>query len=114
MELSEAMSTFLTDIGERGLAEKTLVCTTSEFGRRLAANGGGTDHGAAGMAFLAGPVNAGTHGEAPSLTNLDDGNLVATVDFENYYATLAEQWFGIPSSEVLESSARPIDGLLTT
>jgi len=114
MELSEAMATFLADIGERGLADKTLVCTTSEFGRRLPANGGGTDHGAASMAFLAGPVNAGVHGETPSLTKLDDDNLVATVDFENYYATLAEQWFGIPSSEVLESAAPAIGGLLTT
>ncbi len=114
MELSEAMAMFLSDIGERGLAEKTLVCTTSEFGRRLPANDGGTDHGAASMAFLAGPVNAGVHGEAPSLTNLDDGNLVATVDFENYYATLAEQWFGIPSSEVLASAAPAIGGLITT
>ena len=64
------------------------------------------------MAILAGPVNAGVHGEAPSLTKLDDGNLVASVDFEQYYATIAEQWFGIPSAEVLDSGVAPIDGIL--
>ena len=47
--------------------------------------------GQAGMAMLSGPVNPGVHGEAPSLTNLNDGNLKATVDFEQYYATIAEE-----------------------
>jgi uncharacterized protein (DUF1501 family) len=111
-ELGDAMGAFMDDLGELGHAESTLICTTSEFGRRVPDNRGGTDHGAAGMAMLAGPVNAGVHGEAPSLRNLDDDNLKATVDFEEYYATIAEQWFGIPSSEVLESGATPIEGMI--
>ena len=111
-QLSESMATFLADIADRGRADTTLVCTTSEFGRRVPDNDGGTDHGAAGMALLAGPVVAGIHGEMPSLTALDDGNLVATVDFEQYYATLSEHWFGVPSSEVLRSAARPVDGVI--
>ena len=65
------------------------------------------------MALLAGPVEAGIHGVAPSLSRLQDDNLVATVDFEQYYATIAERWFDIPSSEVLDSGAAPIDGLIT-
>lgn len=113
-QLGDAMGVFLSDIAESGNGDKTLVCTTSEFGRRVTQNRGGTDHGQAGMAILSGPVNAGVHGEAPSLTNLDDGNLIATVDFEQYYATIAEQWFGIPSSEVLDSGAAPIEGLIAT
>ena len=108
------MGVFLSDLDDSGHADSTLVCTTSEFGRRVAENRGGTDHGHAGMAFLSGPVNAGVHGEAPSLTNLDDGNLIATVDFEQYYATIAEQWFGVPSSEVLDGNVAPIDGLIAT
>ena len=111
-ELGDGLGAFLDDIGNSGFAESTLVCTTSEFGRRVAENDRGTDHGAAGMAMLAGPVSAGVHGESPSLTKLDDGNLVASVDFEQYYATIAEQWFGIPSSEVLDSGVAPIDGIL--
>ncbi len=112
-ELAESLDPFLVDLAERGQAESTLVCTTSEFGRRLAANDGGTDHGAAGMAMLAGPVATGVYGEMPSLTTLDDGNLIASVDFEQYYATIAEKWFGIPSSEVLDSGVAPLEGLLT-
>ena len=113
-QLGDATGSFLTDIEDRGLAGSTLVCTTSEFGRRVRANGSGTDHGAAGMAILAGPVQPGVHGEAPSLTRLDEDNLISTVDFEQYYATIAEQWFGISSSDVLESGTSPIDGLIST
>ncbi|MFT7473745.1 MAG: hypothetical protein ACI81L_000660 [Verrucomicrobiales bacterium] len=108
----DAMGAFMDDLGDLGHGESTLICTTSEFGRRVPDNRGGTDHGAAGMAMLAGPVNAGVHGGAPSLRNLDDDNLKATIDLEEYYATIAEQWFGIPSSEMLESGATPIDGLI--
>ncbi len=112
MEFGDALAAFLDDLEDRGHAQNTLVATTSEFGRRVPENRGGTDHGAAGMMMLAGPVAPGIHGEAPSLTALDDDNLIATVDFEQYYATLAEGWFGVPSTEVLASGARPIDGLL--
>ena len=113
-QLGDAMGSFLSDLDDSGLSDSTLVCTTSEFGRRVADNRGGTDHGEAGMAILSGPVTPGVHGEAPSLTSLNDGNLATTVDFEQYYATIAEQWFGIPSSDVLESGASPIDGLIAT
>ena len=113
MELGDALGAFLSDLGSLGHADSTLVCTTSEFGRRVPDNRGGTDHGAAGMAMLAGPVAAGVHGESPSLTRLDDDNLIATVDFEQYYATIAEKWFGIPSSAVLDSAAMPIEGIIT-
>ncbi len=112
-QLGDAMGAFLGDIGDKGKAESTLVCTMSEFGRRVASNRRGTDHGEASLALLAGPIEAGTHGEMPSLTQLNDGNLASTVDFEQYYATIAEKWFGIPSSEVLESSTAPLEGIIT-
>ena len=113
-QLGQATGAFLQDIADRGFDDSTLVCTTSEFGRRVSANGSGTDHGEAGMALLAGPVQAGVHGDAPSLTRLDDDNLIATVDLEEYYATIAEQWFGIASSEVLDSGAAPIEGIIAS
>ena len=65
--------------------------------------------------LLAGPVVGGRHGEAPSLRRLDDdGNLVATVGMDAYYATLAEAWFGVPASDVLPGSPTAIGGLITT
>lgn len=114
MELDEAITALLTDLDDRGLADQTLIATTSEFGRRPAQNAGGTDHGTANTMLLAGPVTTGRHGEAASLTDLDDeDNLVATVTVDEYYATLAESWLGVPATEVLGNGAKPIPGIFT-
>ena len=114
-QLNDALVAFLNDLEGRGLRESVLVATTSEFGRSAKDNGSdGLDHGAASAVLLAGPVKAGVHGQHPSLTDLDgDDNLVATIGFDQYYATIAETWFGIPASDVLPGNPRPIDGLLT-
>ena len=113
-QLNDALVAFLNDLEGRGLRDSVLVATTSEFGRSAKDNGSdGLDHGAASAVLLAGPVKAGVHGKHPSLTDLDsDDNLVATLGFDQYYATIAETWFGIPASDVLPGNPRPIDGLL--
>jgi hypothetical protein len=41
-----------------------------------------------------------------------DQNLVATVDMTDYYATIAESWFGVPAGEVLATNATPIPGII--
>lgn len=113
--IGSALDRFLGDLADRGLLDRTLVVTTSEFGRTVRDNGSqGLDHGTASVALLAGAgIVPGVHGEAPSLDALDDEDqLVATVGFDRYYATLAERWFGVPASEVLDTGAAPIDGLL--
>jgi uncharacterized protein (DUF1501 family) len=52
-------------------------------------------------------------GEQPSLRHLDpDDNLKATVNMTEYYATIAESWFGIPAGDVLPGSPKPIPGIL--
>lgn len=112
-QLDAAVSAFCLDLEDLGLADSTLIATASEFGRRPAANAGGTDHGTASCMLLAGPVAAGRHGEAPSLGDLDDdGNLKATVTMDEYYATLCEEWFGVPTDEVLSAPASPIGGVI--
>ena len=113
-ELNDAIVAFLADLDARGLGDEVLVATTSEFGRTARDNGSnGLDHGTASVALLAGPVNAGLYGEHPSLQNLDeDDQLVATVGFDQYYATLAESWFGIPASEVLPGKPTPLTGIV--
>ena len=74
----------------------------------------GLDHGTASNALLIGPVVPGRYGEAPSLTDRDDNdNLKATVGFDQYYATIAEHWFGVPASDLLDADVRPIDGIIT-
>jgi uncharacterized protein (DUF1501 family) len=102
-ELSGALKAFLDDLAAAKLADRVAVLCFSEFGRRVAENGShGTDHGTAGPVFLAGPnVKAGLVGEAPRLLDLKDGDLKMTVDFRRVYATVLEDWLGLPSKPAL-------------
>ena len=89
------------------MADHALVMTTSEFGRRAAENGSGTDHGKASVEFLVGPmVKGGVIGQT-DLVNLDDGDLRADVDFRSIYSS-ALNWLGGPSQEILLGSFEPI------
>ena len=88
-----------------------LTLVWSEFGRRAAENGSGTDHGAAGIGFLIGSRASGRMiGEFPGLAKLDPlGNLRATSDFRGLYAALTADWFGADPAAVLGGArvARP-------
>jgi uncharacterized protein (DUF1501 family) len=105
-ELSGALKAFLDDLAAAKLAERVLVLCFSEFGRRVAENGSrGTDHGTAGPVLLAGPgVKAGLIGEAPKLLDLQDGDLKMSVDFRRVYASVLEDWLGLPSKPALGGS----------
>ncbi len=112
--LAKSIEAFMADLERRGIADQVLIATTSEFGRTVKDNGSnGLDHGTASCALLLGPVKAGLHGDHPSLTKLDgDGQLIATVGFDQYYATIAETWFGVPASDVLPGNVKPLPDLL--
>jgi uncharacterized protein (DUF1501 family) len=102
-ELSGALKAFLDDLAESKLADRILALGFSEFGRRVRENASaGTDHGAAGPVFLAGPaVKPGLLGAYPSLTDLVDGDLKPLVDFRRIYATILDRWLGLPSETAL-------------
>lgn len=96
-----AIDAFLRDLAAEGLEDRALVMTVSEFGRRLKQNGvgaeaSGTDHGAASMQLLYGPmVRAGRIGAALDLDDLDnDGNPRHRIDFRCVYAGILEDWLG--------------------
>src|SRR5262249_32929667 len=99
-ELAGALKAFLDDLAEAKLAERVVVLTFSEFGRTVKENASaGTDHGTSGPVFLAGPgVKAGLVGNTPSLLDPDPkaGDLRMSVDFRCVYATVLEQWLGLP------------------
>lgn len=101
---------FQRDLEARGVADRVLTLVWSEFGRRAKENGsGGTDHGAAGTAFLIGSRAAGRQvGEFPSLASgLDqDGNVKATSDFRAVYASLLEQWLGFDAARIIPGAAK--------
>jgi uncharacterized protein (DUF1501 family) len=94
-ETLESVLAFQRDLEARGLADRVIVKLWSEFGRRPRENGSGTDHGAAGVAFLIGTrVKGEMVGEFPGLSKLDPNeNLINTSDFRATYAALLAQWF---------------------
>jgi uncharacterized protein (DUF1501 family) len=109
-ELGGALKAFLDDLASAKLADRVVVMGFSEFGRRVAENGSaGTDHGTAGLVFLAGGgVRPGVHGKVPSLTDLVDGDPKFTTDFRRVYAEVLDQWLGLPSRPVLGPGFEPL------
>lgn len=107
-ELSDSIAAFYDDLKARRLADRVLLLTFSEFGRRVAENSGqGTDHGAAAPVFLVGgDCKAGVTGPPPDLANLLDGDLRHNVDFRSVYARVLDEWLEIPSVEVLPDARR--------
>jgi uncharacterized protein (DUF1501 family) len=116
-QLDEAIGAFLfgklgaTDLGigelDQVVAERTLIITVSEFGRRIGENGGanvsGTDHGAAAPMLMIGPGVAGAtghalvpgvHGDHPNMgtTLAPADNLTMTTDLRTVYQALLENW----------------------
>jgi uncharacterized protein (DUF1501 family) len=89
--------------------------TVSEFGRRPAENGSGSDHGTAAPHFVIGSsVQGGRYGAPPSLTQLDDhGNLVATTDYRSLYATALQGWLGVEAAPLIGREFTPIPGVVS-
>ena len=100
-DLALGVRTFFEQVTAAGQADRVLLMTVSEFGRRVHENGsGGTDHGKAGVQFVVGPsVNGGVFGRA-DLAQLDDGDLAPDIDVRSLYA-MALDWLGGPTDEVL-------------
>jgi uncharacterized protein (DUF1501 family) len=105
-QLSAAVRAFYDDLKRQGNADRVLVMTFSEFGRRVAQNGsGGTDHGTAAPLFMFGnAVKPGIYGAHPSLTDLDRGDLKFGTDFRSVYATALSRWLGADSRAVLNGT----------
>ena len=103
-DLDSSVSAFLDSISSTRRGRDTVVLVYTEFGRRLAANASaGTDHGWANVAFVAGhSVKGGFFGDAPSLTNLSEGNMIYTTDFRSLYATVLDQVIGVAPARFLD------------
>ena len=98
IEISEALDSFFADLREHDASENVVVMLFSEFGRRVKDNGTGTDHGAAGAAFVIGDrIKGGMFGQYPSLKpeDLNQGDLTPNYDFRGFYSSLVDQWLGL-------------------
>jgi uncharacterized protein (DUF1501 family) len=105
-ELSRALTAFRADLAARSVEQNVTTLVFSEFGRRVAENGGGTDHGAGGLMMLMGSaVRGGWASEFPgcaSSAGLDaHGNLKVATDFRSVYQALIDEWLGDDPAAIL-------------
>jgi uncharacterized protein (DUF1501 family) len=110
-----ALRAFIEDMNKSAPSRPVLVLVFSEFGRRVEENASlGTDHGTAAPVFLLGSdVVPGVHGTHPDLANLVDGDPMFAIDFRAIYATILENWLGLPSELILGKKFDPIKVLRT-
>ena len=113
-ELDGALTPFMQRMRKSDRGRQVVVLVYSEFGRRVSANGSdGTDHGTAGPLFVIGDkVQGGFYGEQPSLTDLSNGDLKATTDFRDVYATVLRDVLDADAGRILDGHTGSIDGLL--
>jgi uncharacterized protein (DUF1501 family) len=107
--LDTALSAFMQRMAGKGV----VTAVYSEFGRRVKANASnGTDHGTAGPMFVMGDgVRGGLHGEQPSLTDLDAGDLKYSTDFRKVYATLLHEVLQADPGRILGGYKDTLDGV---
>ena len=111
-QVSTAVACFWEDVRQLGKGDETVIWMFSEFGRRIADNGAGTDHGSGGAAFVIGDsVKGGLYGDYPKLALSDqlDGDVRFNTDFREVYATLLEDVLGIESEPVLKQKFSTLD-----
>jgi uncharacterized protein (DUF1501 family) len=110
-QVSGAIAAFYGDLSARGHKDRVCIMTFSEFGRRGYENGSkGTDHGSGAPMFLVGgKVKPGLHGKHPSLTKMEEGNLIHSTDFRRVYAAVLERWLGVNPKTVLGDGFPPLD-----
>jgi uncharacterized protein (DUF1501 family) len=104
--INAAMSAFYAATVELGVADKVTTFTASDFGRTLASNADGSDHGWGSHHFvMGGAVNGGRfYGVAPHVSiQTDDqvgqGRLLPSTSVDEFAATLA-RWFGCSATEL--------------
>lgn len=112
-DLSQGLAAFQAAMAELGTGGNVTTFTASDFGRSLAVNEDGTDHGWGGHHLVLGDaVNGGRFfGTLPSLAPYEDGNpasnpddtgwgqIIPTTAVDQYAATLAG-WFGVDSGGI--------------
>jgi uncharacterized protein (DUF1501 family) len=99
-DLATAMSAFFDDLGE--MRKDVTVLVTTEFGRRVAQNGGGTDHGHGGVSVvLSGRKVAGPLlGRWDGLGNLDNGDVPEFNNMFDLFGSVAMQQFALTAAQV--------------
>jgi uncharacterized protein (DUF1501 family) len=97
--ISSAMKAFQEDLKARGLEDRVLTLTTSEFGRRVRANGSyGTDHGTGAPVMIFGKgVQPGVVGKVP---DLNEQNVEMQFDYRQVYANILRDWMLVDENKI--------------
>ncbi len=97
--ISTALKAFQADLKARGLADKVMTITMSEFGRRIPSNGSyGTDHGKGGAVMAFGErINAGVFGTNPDMSK---NNIDLQFDYRQLYASILHDWFEVDQAVI--------------
>ncbi len=105
-EIDGAVVAFHAAMQELGLQNDVTLFTASDFGRTLAINGDGTDHGWGAHHFVVGGAVAGRtiYGDIPESVfdhNLDagGGRLIPSTSVEQFAEPLG-RWFGLNDAEI--------------
>jgi uncharacterized protein (DUF1501 family) len=110
--VSKAMTAFYNATVALGVDNQVTAFTASDFGRALASNGNGSDHGWGGHQFMVGgavkgnafygtppPVSVGNTSAPEDQWHVGQGRLLPSTSVDQYAATLA-RWFGVADSEL--------------
>ncbi len=104
--VADAMASFYDATVELGVANSVTAFTASDFGRTLASNGDGSDHGWGGHHFVMGGAVRGKefYGAAPAIAvngpdDVGQGRLLPSTSVDQFAATLAS-WFGVSATEL--------------
>ena len=105
-QVAEALKSFYDATKELAIDDKVTAFTASDFGRTLASNGDGSDHGWGSHHFVVGGAVNGKkyYGAAPAIAvngtdDVGQGRLLPTTSVDQFAATLAS-WFGVSGSEL--------------
>lgn len=97
--ISSAMRAFQSDLASRGIEERALTVSMSEFGRRIASNGSfGSDHGTGAPLMMFGKgVKPGIYGTVPDVSGR---NVDMQFDYRQIYANVLHEWMGVEPSSI--------------
>lgn len=107
--ISSAMRAFQNDLAARGIEDRVLTLTMSEFGRRVGSNGSyGSDHGTGGPIMMFGKgVKPGIYGTVPDVSL---NNVSLQFDYRQVYANVLYEWMGV-ESDVLSADIELENGI---